>query len=90
MLDPKNSKRFISGACKTDCIMLLLNLKAFDILIKDKMKKDREMLAMIVYNSVPNIQKFYTFPTVLRSAHFNFKAEKFCRDAQILKEGGTS
>ena len=42
MMDPLKATRALSGMAKTDCIFLLLNKDAFEILVKEKMKKDGE------------------------------------------------
>ena len=40
MLDPLKATRSLSGMTKTDCIFLLLNADAFEILVKEKFKKE--------------------------------------------------
>ena len=44
MMDPLKATRALSGMAKTDCIFLLLNKDAFEILVKEKLKKEREQL----------------------------------------------
>lgn len=38
MLDPEKATRALSGMAKTDCVFLLLNQEAFDLLVREKMK----------------------------------------------------
>jgi CRP-like cAMP-binding protein len=56
MLDPENTPRALSAITKTDCILLKLNNEAFELLVKEKLKKDREDLGRFVYNSFPKIK----------------------------------
>lgn len=42
MMDPLKATRALSGMAKTDCIFLLLNHDAFDVLVKEKQKKINE------------------------------------------------
>lgn len=42
LLEPSKATRLLSALTKTDCILLVLNQEAFDIIIKEKLKKNRE------------------------------------------------
>ncbi len=44
MMNPEKATRMLSGMAKTDSIFLLLNHDAFDILVKEKQKKQNESL----------------------------------------------
>lgn len=45
---------------------------AFDILIKEKHKRDSEALARFVYKSMPGVNTHYTFNKVLGTANYYF------------------
>lgn len=42
---------------KTDCILLVLNHEAFDIMVREKIKKEREELGKFVCNSMPRLKE---------------------------------
>lgn len=52
----ENATRALSGMAKTDCIFLLLNKEAFDILVKEKEKKENEALTQFIFDSVPKMR----------------------------------
>jgi hypothetical protein len=73
MMSTKSSMRALTGVCSTDCVMLHLNKTIFDILGRDKINKEREELADVIYKSIPNLKANYTFSRVIRGAPFIFK-----------------
>lgn len=56
MMDPK-ATRALSGMAKTDCIFLLLNHDSFDILVKEKQKKESEALTHFIFDSIPKMRE---------------------------------
>ena len=54
----------LSAMTKTDCILLLFNQEAFDLVIKEKLKKKKEELGKFVYNSVPKLKDFFSLYSV--------------------------
>jgi hypothetical protein len=59
MLDPTKALRSLSGLTKTDCVFLLLNHDAFDILVKEKLKKENEALCQFVFDTLPRIKDLF-------------------------------
>jgi CRP-like cAMP-binding protein len=57
MMNPENTTRALSGMAKTDCIFLLLNREAFDILVKEKEKKENEALTQFIFDCVPKMRE---------------------------------
>ena len=58
----KKNKRLFTGVAKSKfTIAIILNNEVFDTLIKEKLKKDTEMLAEFVYHQVPGVKEHYTF-----------------------------
>lgn len=53
LLDPNKATRALSAMCRSDCILLLLNFEAFDLLIKEKLKREREAMGKFVHLSIP-------------------------------------
>ena len=73
MLDSSKTKRMLGAMSKTDCSLLVLNSEAFDLLIKEKLKKEREELGKFVYQCIPRIKEFYSLYSVLLNVHLLFK-----------------
>ena len=54
--DPKKNKRLFSGVSKSEySIVVSLNQLVFGILVKEKLRKDSEILAKFVYKSIPGL-----------------------------------
>lgn len=73
LLDETKATRVLSAMTKTDCIMLLLNKEAFDLMVKDKIKKEQEEIGKFVYSSIPTLSDNFTLFTVIHNAHLLFK-----------------
>lgn len=63
----------LSAMTKTDCILLLFNQEAFDLIIKEKLKKEKEELGKFVYNSLPKLKDFFSLYSVSSNVHVLFK-----------------
>jgi len=55
--------------CKSDCIILEIEQDIFDILIKQKLRKDREKVADQILVSFPKISKYYTLLRITENAY---------------------
>ena len=86
MMNPESSKRAMTGVCSSDCIMLLLNKTVFDTLVRDKIKRTSAELANLVYKTIPDINKGYSFAKVLRGASHLFKTEVFSKGHIVSNE----
>jgi CRP-like cAMP-binding protein len=73
LLDPNKATRALSAMSKTDCIFLLLNFEAFDLLIKEKLKREREMMGKFVHSSIPFLSENFTLYNVVSNVHILFK-----------------
>ncbi|CDW91816.1 camp-dependent protein kinase regulatory [Stylonychia lemnae] len=89
MMD-KNGVRALSGMAKNDSIFLLLNREAFDVLVKEREKKENEVLTQFIFDSVPKIRDLFQFKKVVKTVKINFKHEKHLRGKEIIKEGQKS
>jgi len=58
---------------KTDCILLMLNQEAFDIMVKEKIKKEREEMGKFVCNSMPKLKETIGLSTVVSNVHVIFE-----------------
>lgn len=56
MLNP-GTTRALTGMAKTDCVFLLLNRESFDILVKEKEKKENEALTTFIFDCVPKMRE---------------------------------
>ena len=55
--EKSKNKRLYSCICTSPfAICIILNQKVFDILVKEKLKKNSEMLAMFIYKSIPGVK----------------------------------
>ncbi len=59
MMNPEKATRMLSGIAKQDCIFLLLNHDAFDILVKEKQKKENEAYTLFLFETLPRISDFF-------------------------------
>jgi hypothetical protein len=50
-----------------------LNQEAFDIMVKEKIKKDREDLGKFVCNSMPRLKETIGLPAVVSNVHQVFE-----------------
>lgn len=75
MMDPTKATRALSGLAKTDCVFLLLNKDAFEILVKEKLKKEREQLCQFVFDTIPKLKDQFQFKKVLKNVHVMFLKE---------------
>jgi hypothetical protein len=57
MLDPTKATRALSGMAKVDCVFLLLNKDAFEILVYEKLNKERAVLCQFVFDSIPKMKE---------------------------------
>lgn len=73
LLDPKKKIRALSAMTKTDSILLILNMEAFDIIIKEKLKRDREEMGKFVHTSIPKMNENFTLFNVISNVHVLFK-----------------
>jgi len=71
MMDPK-ATRALSGMAKTDCIFLLLNHDSFDILVKEKQKKESEALTHFIFDSIPKMREQFQFKKVVKNVKILF------------------
>jgi hypothetical protein len=58
---------------KTDCVLLKLNTEAFEIIVKEKLKREREDLGKFVFNNIPTLKDNFTLLNVLSNVHLLFK-----------------
>ena len=71
--DPKKNKRLFTCFCKSEfAIVVTLNKMVFDILVKEKIKKDGEILAHFICKSIPDLSLHYTYNKVLGHANYLF------------------
>ena len=65
----ENARRLLSGMAKTDCVFLLLNRDVFDMVVKEKMKKENEQLCQFVFDSIPKMKEQFQFKKILKKVH---------------------
>ena len=76
--------------CSCDfAIVVSFNHLVFDLLYKEKIKKDGEQMANFIYQSFPGFAEIYTLRKVLRSSYL-FSRQTVSKGEIILKEGGKS
>ena len=55
--DPKKNSRLFTCLGKSEfAIVLTFNKTVFDILVKERLKKDGEILAQFIYKSIPDLK----------------------------------
>lgn len=82
--------RMLSGMAKIDSIFLLLNHDAFDILVKEKQKKDFETLTNFIFDSIPRFREHFQFRKIVKIVGNIFHEEKYIRNKEIIREGERS
>ena len=67
--DHKKNKRNLTAICTSEfSVVVRFNEVAFNILFKEKLKRDFDILASFVYKNVPGMNKFYTIQRVMSRA----------------------
>jgi len=64
--------RALSALTKTDCIFLEFTKEAFDILLKERIKKEREELGKFVYESIPGLKSKFGLAKIINNCHLLF------------------
>mmetsp|Transcript_27328 Transcript_27328/g.26374 ORF Transcript_27328/g.26374 Transcript_27328/m.26374 type:complete len:105 (+) Transcript_27328:421-735(+) len=72
---------------REDSILLLLNFEAFDLLGKEKIKREREKMGQFVYQYIPCMKENFTLYNVVINVNHIFKQESFIKGQWIIKEG---
>lgn len=72
MMNP-GTTRALSGMAKTDCVFLLLNRESFDILVKEKEKKECEALTTFIFDCVPKMREQFQFKKVVKTVKILFQ-----------------
>jgi DNA topoisomerase IB len=85
--EDKPKTRFLSAMTKTDCILLYLSQEVFDIMIKDKIKKEKEEKGKFVYHSIPALKDNYTLWSVLHNSFILFEEKTYLKGQWIITEG---
>lgn len=84
--DSISSKRQFTAMCKTDCILLELEQDVFDVLNKQRKRKDREFKTNHIIRTFPRILKSYTTYNISQNAPDLMKRATFRRGQIIVKE----
>ena len=72
--------RLLSGIVTTDiCIVMALNHIVFDVLVKEKTKKELEDLASFIYENVAGLSANYTYNKILNHADHNWKSKEISK-----------
>ena len=87
LLDPSKATRVLSAMTKSDCILLILNQEAFDIMVKEKIKRERDELGRFVYNALPNLKDHFSLLAVSSNVHVIFKENTYIKGQWITIEG---
>lgn len=69
LLDPNKATRMLSALTKNDCILLVLNQEAFDIMVKERIKKEREEIGEFVCSSMPKLKETIGLPAVVSNVN---------------------
>ena len=78
--------RSLSAVARTDCLVIVLNLTAFNMVVKDRLMREQDEVGSFVFNILPGLRDFYSFNKVKSNAYILFKPHDFYRDETIVKE----
>lgn len=42
---------------KTDCVLMILNIEAFDIIVREKLKRETDEKGRFVHTSIPRLKE---------------------------------
>jgi CRP-like cAMP-binding protein len=87
LLDPSKATRALSAMTKIDSIFLILNMEAFDIIVKDKLKRDREEMGKFVHTSIPKLKDYFSLFSVISNVHVLFKESSYVKGQWVIIEG---
>jgi CRP-like cAMP-binding protein len=65
LLDETKKVRALSAMTKTDAVLCILNHEAFDMMIREKLNREREELGKFVHKSVPKLKEYFGLQTVI-------------------------
>lgn len=75
--------------CRSEfAIVITFNQLVFDFLFKEKIKRDGELLALFIHESIPGLKELYTLNKILKQAGNLFNKQKVSKGEIIVKEGG--
>jgi hypothetical protein len=60
-----SQKRTLSAKTLTDCILVEIDKEVFDIILKEKLRRERDDLGRFIYKSLPCLSHYYTLDGVL-------------------------
>ena len=89
--DVKKNKRLYTCFCKSEfAIVVSINKMVFDILMREKTKKDNEILAHFIFRAIPDMSRHYTLNKVLREAKYVFDKKEITKGEILQYEGKES
>ena len=89
--DPNKNRRNLTGICTSEfAVLVKMNDICFNILFKEKLRRDFDVLAKFVFESVPGMSKFYTINRLMSRAPFIIKQHVVSKGEFIIKEGEES
>lgn len=68
-------------------LCLQIDKTVFDILYREKIKKDRENLAKFLQDYFPGMSKNYTLHRIVSSVDYIFIQKTICKGEYIIQEG---
>ena len=89
--DPQKNKRNLTGICTSEfSVVVKFNELAFNIVFKEKLKRDFDILASFVFQNVPGMSKAYTIHRVISRAPFIIKQHTISKGEYIIEAGQES
>ena len=80
--------RQLSGLCESEfCVVVSLNHLVFDLLIREKLKKEREALALFIFKKCIAFGDFYSYNKILSNVNYIFQQKSISKGESLCVEG---
>ena len=76
----------MSAQASKDTILLELNIAAFDLVVRDRLRKEQEALSSFIYQAIPGMKDQFTKNQLQSVVHTLFSEHVFYKDQFILQE----
>ena len=78
--------RQLSACALVDCLVIVLNLTAFNLVVKDRLQREQQEMGNFIYNTMPGFKHFFTLSKIGSIAYLIFKQHTYSREETIVKE----
>ena len=87
-VDSNKNQRLFSCVCQSQFVLVIqINNTVFDMLYRERIKKQRENLAKFILQCFPGVSKNYTMHRITSSMDYIFKLKAISKGEYVIHEG---